>query len=56
MEINIKKAKKMIASRKQPVPDITIDGTPFKQVASVIYLEHFVTDGGNVMGNKTIPN
>ena len=48
MEINVKKTKKMVVSKKNPVPDanILIDVTPIEQVTSVVHLGHMVTDDG----------
>ena len=51
MEINVKKTKTMVVSKKNPVPDtnILIDETPIEQVTSMVYLGHMVTDGGKVI-------
>ena len=48
MEVNVKKTKKMVASKKQPVLDanIMIDGASVEEVTSVVYLGHMVTDDG----------
>ena len=48
MEINVKKTKTMVVSKKNPVPDanILIDVTPIEQVTSVVHLGHMVTDDG----------
>ena len=48
MEVNIKKTKTMVASKKQPVQkaNITIDGTPIEQVTNMVYLGHMVSDNG----------
>ena len=48
MEINVKKTKKIVVSKKNPVPDANIlkDETPIEQVTSKVYLGHMVTDDG----------
>ena len=48
MEINVKKTKTMVVSKKNQVPDanILIDVTPIEQVTSMVYLGHMVTDDG----------
>ena len=48
MEINVKKSKTMVVSKKNPVPDanILIDETPIEQETSMVYLGHMVKDGG----------
>ena len=48
MEINVKKTKTMVVSKKNPVPEanVLIDETPIEQVTSMVYLGHMITDDG----------
>jgi len=46
MEINISKTKAIVASRKDPVPEvsISIEGKPIQQVSSKVYLGYMGTE------------
>jgi len=48
MEMNVKKTKAMVVSKKNPVPgaNILIDETSIEQVTSMVHLGHMVTDDG----------
>ena len=48
MEMNIKKTKGMVVSRKDPVPsiNISIEGTPIQQVNNMIYLGYLQSENG----------
>ena len=51
IEINIKKTKTMVASKKQPVPkaNITIDGKPIEQITNMVYLRDMVPNNGRII-------
>ena len=48
MEINVKKTKSMVASKKQETPKVSInlDGTAIEQVEKMVYLGSTTTEGG----------
>ena len=48
MEINIKKTKSMVASKKQETPKVSIslDGTAIEQVQKMVYLGSITTEDG----------
>ena len=48
MEINVKKSKSMVASKKQETPKVSInlDGTAIEQVEKMVYLGSITTDDG----------
>ena len=50
MEINVKKTKSMVASKKQETPKVSInlDGTAIEQVEKMVYLGSITTEDGKV--------
>ena len=48
MEINVKKTKSMVASKKQETPKVSInlDGTAIEQVEKMVYLGSITTEDG----------
>ena len=48
MEINVKKTKSMVASKKQETPKVSIylDGTTIEQVKKKVYLGSIITEDG----------
>ena len=48
MEINVKKTKSMVASKKQEIPKVSInlDGTAIEQVKKMVYLGSITTEDG----------
>ena len=46
MEINVKKTKSMVASKKQETPKVSInlDGTTIQQVKKMVYLDSITTE------------
>ena len=54
MEINVKKTKSMVASKKQETPKVSInlDGTAIEQVEKMVYLGSITTEDGKSKENQ----
>ena len=50
MEINVKKTKSMVASKKQETPKVSInlDGTAIEEVKKMVYLGSITTEDGKI--------